>query len=63
MIHTSDLSLAIKKAVEAEREACAKIAEHWCLVPPDGGSPTEAEKEMCDGIAKEIRGRTFRRTK
>jgi len=36
-------------------EKCAKIADCGCLVPPDGGSPTEAEREMCDGIASAIR--------
>lgn len=33
----------------------AKIAENGCLVPPDGGSPTDQEREMCDGIAAQIR--------
>lgn len=34
---------------EAER-----IARDGCLVPPDGGSPTEAEAQMCDDIADRI---------
>ena len=29
-------------------------AKNGCLVPPDGGSPTEAEIEMCDRIAERI---------
>ena len=43
------------EAVAAERERCAKIAENGCLVPPDGGSPTEDEVEMCKSIAAFIR--------
>jgi len=37
------------------REAAAKVAREGCLVPPDGGSPTEAEAEMCERIATAIR--------
>lgn len=47
-----------REAVEAEREACARIAREGCLVPPDGGSPTEEERIMCEGIATAIRNRT-----
>ena len=36
-------------------EEAARIAERGCLVPPDGGSPTEAEREMCEAIAASIR--------
>lgn len=42
-------------AINMAIEACARIAEDGCLVPPDGGSPTVEEKEMCDGIARAIR--------
>lgn len=42
---------------DAEREACAFIAFNGCLVPPDGGSPTEAERLMCEDIATAIRAR------
>jgi hypothetical protein len=45
----------IVAALEEERERCARIAANGCLVPPDGGSPTEAERQMCDGIAAAIR--------
>jgi S-adenosylmethionine hydrolase len=41
-----------------EREACARVAEHACLVPPDGGSPTEIEVEMCARAARFIRARS-----
>jgi hypothetical protein len=36
-------------------EEAARIAENGCLVPPDGGSPTEDEREMCESIATQIR--------
>lgn len=36
-------------------EEAARIAENGCLVPPDGGSPTEAERDMCKSIASAIR--------
>ena len=48
---------AIRKAVEEEEEACAKITREGCLVPPDGGSPTEAESDMCERIAAAILAR------
>jgi hypothetical protein len=47
---------SLRQAVAAERERCAKIAEQGCLVPPDGGSPTEDERLMCEFIAACIRG-------
>jgi len=36
-------------------EEAAKVARDGCLVPPDGGSPTEAEADMCARIAFNIR--------
>jgi hypothetical protein len=36
-------------------EEAAKVAERGCLVPPDGGAPTEAERELCEAIAAAIR--------
>lgn len=36
-------------------EEAACIARNGCLVPPDGGSPTEAEAELCESIASMIR--------
>jgi hypothetical protein len=44
-------------SAQHEREACAEIAFNGCLVPPDGGSPTEAERLMCEDIANAIRAR------
>jgi hypothetical protein len=35
----------------------AYIARSGCLVPPDGGSPTEDEADMCDAIAERILSR------
>lgn len=43
--------------LNAVLEQAAYIAEHGCLVEPDGGSPTEAESEMCERIAARIRAR------
>jgi hypothetical protein len=43
----------IERLREALREA-AMIAENGCLVPPDGGSPTEDERLMCRAIAVRI---------
>ena len=37
-----------------ERSRCAKVARNGCLVPPDGGSPTEDEAAMCEEIARRI---------
>lgn len=47
----------LEAAVSSEREACAYIAYQACLVPPDGGSPTEEEAAVCDVAAKRIRAR------
>lgn len=38
---------------EALKEA-AKVAREGCLVPPDGGSPTQAETDLCDEIERRI---------
>lgn len=35
-------------------EAAAKVARFGCLVPPDGGSPTQAEVDMCVDIGLRI---------
>ena len=47
-----------RKASVVDREAvireCARIARDGCLVPPDGGSPTEAEADLCDHISAQI---------
>lgn len=48
---------AVDATLVAERRACADIARNGCLVPPDGGEPTEAERLMCDAIAAAILAR------
>ena len=40
--------------IEAERSRHAWIARNGCLVPPDGGSPSDTEREMCEQIARSI---------
>ena len=49
-----DKGLRIEALEGALREA-ANIAENACLVPPDGGEPTEAERLMCEDAARRIR--------
>jgi hypothetical protein len=39
-------------------EEAAKVAERGCLTQPDGGSPTEPERELCEAIAAAIRSLT-----
>lgn len=62
-----EILFAIARALAAERaetearveretiERCAKVARDGWMVPPDGGSPTEAETELCDRIEAAIR--------
>jgi hypothetical protein len=45
----------VKAAVAAERERCARIARDGWMVPPDGGSQTQAETDLCDRIESRIR--------
>lgn len=50
---------ALRAQLQAARdealEDAAYQAQHACLVPPDGGSPTEEEIAVCDEAAKRIR--------
>lgn len=39
---------------ETAIRCAADIARNGCLVLPDGGSPTQAEADMCDDIATAI---------
>ena len=41
-------------ALDIALKAAAEIARNACLVPPDGGAPTETESEMCDRAAAAI---------
>jgi hypothetical protein len=45
----------VKQARAEQREWDARIAENACLVPPDGGLPTEEERLMCEYAAAAIR--------
>ncbi len=38
----------------AATKQAAYQAKNACLVPPDGGSPTEAESDLCDEAARRI---------
>ena len=51
----AEVATAQRDGAAAMREAAAKIAANACLVPPDGGSPTREETEMCDFAATAIR--------
>jgi chromosome segregation ATPase len=51
----ADRDALAQRVAEAVREACAKRAARACLVPPDGGSPTEGEVAVADGAAADIR--------
>ena len=57
VIVTEELEAFAKLVAEKEREACAQIAIYGCMVPPDGGSPTEDERLLCEHIAHSIRAR------
>jgi hypothetical protein len=39
---------------------CARIADYGYLIPPDGGSPTEGERLMCEYITRRIRALAVR---
>lgn len=54
------IATALAAARKEEREACAKLAETACLVPPDGGSPTEAERMVGEAAAAAIRARSLK---
>ena len=52
---TGELLAFAAAVADAERKRCAQIARNGCLVPPDGGSPTEDEAALCEEIARRIR--------
>lgn len=51
------------QARDAALEEAATVAENACLVPPDGGSPTDDEREMCEEAARQIRSLKSKVTK
>ena len=55
--YPDEIEVFAKLIAEKEREACAQIAIYGCMVPPDGGSPTEDERLLCEHIAHSIRAR------
>ena len=46
---------ARRLCADAMREAAARAARHACLVPPDGGSPSDDEVAVCDEAERRIR--------
>lgn len=54
--HIDDLvDESVKAARNDALDEAAYVAMHACLAPPDGGSPTEAEADLCDEADKRIR--------
>lgn len=49
------LGREIFQARSAALEEAAQVAVQACLVPPDGGSPTEDEYRVCEAAASYIR--------
>jgi hypothetical protein len=48
----------LEARAEGERrgiERAAEVASQACLVPPDGGSPTKDEADLCNEIAAQTR--------
>ena len=62
------IAQALADAAEAARveerasifDVAADIAHTWCLVPPDGGSPTNDEINLCESLAKFLHERASR---
>jgi hypothetical protein len=58
-----DFQLAYTAALAAiieTQEDCARIADWGHMVPPDGGSPTDEERKVAEGIAAAIRDGSYR---
>jgi ferredoxin len=56
MCYRSELEAAVKAAVEAEREACAKVAENRMLLDASV-KENVAHHTACKNIAADIRAR------
>ncbi|MFV1593317.1 hypothetical protein VWZ88_12720 [Phaeobacter sp. JH20_36] len=52
----------LRAARDEALEEAAYQAQHSCLVPPDGGSPTAEEVAICDEAAKRIRALKYTST-
>lgn len=50
-LHEGRIEAAVKRALEG----AASVAKNACLVPPDGGAPTENEEAVCRAAAEHIR--------
>lgn len=53
-LYTEAEKEAFKAGMEVMRTLAGYIAIHACLVSPDGGSPTEEEREICAEVARQI---------
>jgi ferredoxin len=56
LCYRSELEAAVKAAVEAEREACAKVAENRMLLDASA-KENVAHHTACKNIAADIRAR------
>lgn len=48
------IDAAWQAGAEAMRKAAANVASNTCLVPPDGGSPTEEERAVCEQVCRRV---------
>lgn len=53
-LHYPLVMVASGAILDIAGKAFAEVARHACLVPPDGGSPTKEESEMCERVASAI---------
>ena len=53
-VSIEDHKAALETARNDALRQAAYMARHACLVPPDGGSPSEAEAELCDEAERRI---------
>lgn len=51
--------ITARSAWNAATQRCAKVVSQSCLVPPDGGSPTEQEVDVCDEARRRILSSDF----
>jgi len=55
-VYTADqLRIYGAQCAQWAMERAAEVALNACLVPPDGGSPTEEERLVCEEAARRIR--------
>ena len=56
-VSTPHIVALVNQAVEAEREACAQLAEGWQYLPENNFSKEQIVENMCKTIAHHIRAR------